>query len=58
MEKRKIKKKININFLVDPKTRNVLQVEYPSDLAKFNEILGTSEGKNKLMKELGIIVNG
>ena len=45
-------------FLVDPKTRNVLQVEYPSDLAKFNEILGTSEGKNKLMKELGIIVNG
>lgn len=45
-------------FLVDPKTRNVLQIEYPSDLAKFNEILGTSEGKNKLMKELGIIVNG
>lgn len=45
-------------FLVDPTTRNVLQIEYPSDIAEFNRILGTSQGKNDLMKELGIIIDG
>ena len=42
-------------FLVNPKTRNLIQVEYPSDIDKFNKILGTSSGKNELMRELNII---
>lgn len=42
-------------FLVDPKTRNLVQVEYPSDINKFNEILGTSAGKSNLLQDLGII---
>lgn len=33
-----------------------MQIEYPSDIEKFNEILGTSNGKNTLLKDLGIIV--
>ena len=45
-------------FLVDSNTRNLIQVEYPSDLDTFNKILGTSEGKNELLKDLGVIVNG
>ena len=43
-------------FLVNPETRNVMQIEYPSDIEKFNEILGTSTGKNSLLKDLGIVV--
>ena len=43
-------------FLVNPKTRNVLQIEYPSDIDEFNKILGTSEGKGNLLKNLGIII--
>ena len=43
-------------YLVNPKTRNVLQIEYPSDIDEFNKILGTSEGKGNLLKNLGIIV--
>ena len=31
-----------------------MQIEYPSDIEKFNEILGTSTGKNSLLKDLGI----
>lgn len=42
-------------FLVNPETRNLIQVEYPSDVDKFNKILGTGSGKNELMRELGII---
>jgi DNA gyrase/topoisomerase IV subunit B len=42
-------------FLVDKNTRNVMQIEYPSDLDEFNKILGTSEGKGNLLKDLGII---
>jgi len=45
-------------FLVDPKTRNVIQIEYPSDIEEFNRILGTSQGKGDLMRELGIVING
>ena len=45
-------------FLVNPQTRNLYEVEYPSDLAAFNKILGTSEGKNELLRDLGVIVNG
>ena len=44
-------------FLVDKNTRNVLQIEYPSDIDEFNKILGTSEGKGGLLKDLGIILN-
>ena len=44
------------HFLVNPETRNVMQIEYPSDVEKFNEILGTSSGKNSLLKDLGIVV--
>ena len=44
-------------FLVDKNTRNVLQIEYPSDIDEFNKILGTSEGKGSLLKDLGIILN-
>lgn len=43
-------------FLVDKNTRNVLQIEYPSDIDEFNKILGTSEGKGNLLKDLGIIL--
>ena len=45
-------------FLVDPETRNLIQVEYPTDIDKFNEILGTARGKHDLMVELGIIEEG
>ena len=44
-------------FLVNPTTRNLIQVEYPDDVDKFNKILGTSVGKHELMIELGIIQN-
>ena len=44
-------------FLVDKNTRNVLQIEYPSDIDEFNKILGTSEGKGDLLKDLGIIIS-
>jgi DNA gyrase/topoisomerase IV subunit B len=44
-------------FLVDKNTRNVMQIEYPSDIDEFNKILGTSEGKGNLLKDLGIILS-
>lgn len=44
-------------FLVDKNTRNILQIEYPSNIDEFNKILGTSEGKGDLLKDLGIIIN-
>lgn len=43
-------------FLVNPQTRNLYQVEYPSDIDKFNKILGSSSGRSDLMKELGIMI--
>jgi len=42
-------------FLVDPETRNLMQIQFPADVDEFNKILGTSEGKNNLLKTLGII---
>lgn len=45
-------------FLVDPDTRNTLQIQYPSDVEEFNRILGSSEGKRDLLTELGIIEKG
>jgi small conductance mechanosensitive channel len=34
-----------------------MQIEYPSDIDEFNKILGTSEGKGNLLKDLGVILN-
>jgi len=45
-------------FLVNRATRNVMQIEYPSDIDEFNRILGTSEGKGSLLKDLGVVING
>lgn len=45
-------------FLVDPTTRNTLQVQYPADVDEFNRILGSSEGKRDLLTDLGIIEKG
>lgn len=45
-------------FCVDPKTRREIQLEYPSDIEEFNRIVGSSQGKNDLLKELGIIEEG
>lgn len=44
-------------FLVDKNTRNLIQIEYPSDIEEFNKILGTSDGKGDLLKTLGVIKN-
>lgn len=45
-------------FLVDENTRNLIRVEFPTDIEKFNEILGSAKGKHDLMVELGIIEEG
>lgn len=45
------------HFLVNPQTRNVMKIDYPSDIDKFNSILGTSDGKADLMKELGVVIS-
>ena len=45
-------------FLVNPQTRNMKQVQFPSDVEEFNAILGTTAGKRDLLKELGIIEVG
>lgn len=41
--------------IMNPKTRITYQVEYPDNLDEFNLILGTSQGKASIMKELGLI---
>ena len=35
--------------------RKMYKVEYPTDIERFNRIMGTSEGKRELLEELGII---
>lgn len=40
---------------MNPETRNLMAVDYPVDLDKFNYILGTSDGKSDLLKDLNII---
>ena len=45
-------------FLVNPETRNIKQVQYPSDVDEFNKILGSSTGKRELLQQLGIIEEG
>jgi hypothetical protein len=42
----------------NPETRREIQLEYPSDIDEFNRIVGSSQGKNDLLKELGIIEEG
>lgn len=44
-------------YLVNKKTRHLLQIEFPSDVDEFNKIMGTSEGKGSLLKDLGIVLN-
>lgn len=43
-------------FLVNKETRIILQIDYPSDIDEFNKILGTSEGKGNLLKDLGVVI--
>lgn len=43
-------------FLVNKTTRKLIQVDFPSDVNRFNKILGTSEGRSELMKEVGIVI--
>ena len=43
-------------YLVDKNTSQLFRVEYPSDINEFNKILGTSEGKGNLLKDLGILI--
>ena len=45
-------------YCVDPATRRQIMLEYPSDIDEFNRIVGSSQGKNDLLKELGIITEG
>ena len=45
-------------FCVDPNTRRQMMLEYPTDIDEFNRIVGSSQGKNELFKELGIIAEG
>lgn len=45
------------HFLVSKDTRMLVQVYYPQNLELFNKILGTSEGKSELMRELGVIID-
>lgn len=45
-------------FCVNPETRRQIKLEYPSDIIEFNRILGSSDGKNNLLKSLGIIEEG
>lgn len=44
-------------YLVNKDTRHLLQIEFPSDVDEFNRIMGTSEGKGSLLKDLGIVLN-
>lgn len=42
-------------FLLNPKKRFVMTVEYPSDLDEFNYIMSTSAGKRELILESGLL---
>lgn len=44
-------------YLVNKKTRHLLQIDFPSDVDEFNKIMGTSEGKGSLLKDLGIVLS-
>ena len=40
-----------------PGNRTIYRVQYPNDIDKFNEILGTSSGRSQLLKEFNILVD-
>ena len=44
-------------YLVNKNTRHLLQIDFPNDVDEFNRIMGTSEGKGSLLKDLGIVLN-
>lgn len=41
--------------LMNPKTRTLVQVEYPNDIDEFNRILGSASGKRNILEELKLI---
>ena len=43
------------NCILNPKKRKTYRVEYPADLERFNQIMGTREAKRELLEELGIM---
>lgn len=45
-----------LSYIIKPQTRTLLQIQYPSDIDKFNEIMGTSSGKSDLLSDLGLVV--
>lgn len=45
-------------FLVDKETRNICKVDFPSDIDEFNRIMGSTDGKFDLLKDLNIISYG
>lgn len=42
-------------FLLNKEKRKTVTIEYPSDVDEFNNILGTAEGRRKLLTGLGIL---
>lgn len=40
-----------------PGQREIYRVQYPNNIDKFNEVLGTSSGRAQLLKDLHILVN-
>lgn len=42
-------------FLLNKNKRKTVTVEYPSDIDEFNNVLGTAEGRRKLLVGLGIL---
>ncbi len=43
------------NCILNPQKRKTYQVQYPTDLERFNQIMGTREAKRELLEELGIM---
>ncbi len=41
--------------LMSTSQRNLYQVEYPNNIEEFNKVLGTSNGKADIIKELGLV---
>ena len=43
------------NCIFNPEKRKTYKVQYPTDLERFNQIMGTREAKRELLEELGIM---
>lgn len=43
------------NCILNPEKRKTYKVQYPTDLERFNQIMGTREAKRELLEELGIM---